>query len=100
MRLALIAFIAFLAPSDQALASSPSSMAEPVKCYETAWNTTEEGGLGLPRGQAVELCSGTTNAKRTIQCYAKAWEHPDNGGLGLTAGLAIRLCKENSQDFT
>ena len=69
---------------------------EAIKCYETAWGLPVEGGLGLTAGQAVELCSGTTNANETIQCYAKAWDINDNGGLGLTAGQAVRLCKRNA----
>jgi hypothetical protein len=69
---------------------------EAIKCYETAWGHPKEGGLGLTAGQAVELCSGTTNANEIIQCYVKAWGNKANGGLGLTAGQAVRLCKRNA----
>lgn len=69
---------------------------EPIKCYQKAWETKENGGFGLTAGLAVTLCSGATNATKIIQCYAKAWEHRANGGLGLTAGQAVALCKTNS----
>jgi hypothetical protein len=69
---------------------------EPTKCYEKAWDTPENGGMGLTAGQAVTLCSGATNANKVLSCFAIAWEHPTNGGLGLTAGQAVALCKSSS----
>ncbi len=70
---------------------------EPIKCYEAAWGSVakEIEGMGITAGQAVELCSGATDANKVLQCFAKAWAHPGNGGLGLTAGQAVRLCKTN-----
>ena len=71
---------------------------EPTKCYEMVWGSEEKhkDGLGLTAGQAVTLCSGTTNAITVVRCFVEAWAHPKNGGLGLTAGQAITLCKTNS----
>ncbi|SDK18940.1 hypothetical protein SAMN05192566_0537 [Methylophilus rhizosphaerae] len=71
---------------------------EPTKCYEAVWGSDEKkkAGLGLNAGQAVTLCSGTTNAARVVECFLEAWAHPKNGGLGLTTGQAITLCKTNS----
>jgi len=71
---------------------------EPTKCYEMVWGSEEkkQEGLGLTAGQAVTLCSGTTNAATVVRCFVEAWAHPQNGGLGLTAGQAITLCKTNS----
>jgi hypothetical protein len=74
----------------------PASASEPIKCFETAWGSKESPGLGLAAGQAVELCSGATDANKVIRCFAKAWAHRDDGGLGLTAGQAVRLCKTSS----
>jgi hypothetical protein len=80
-----------------ALVSCSSAFAnEPIKCYEMAWGSREKQGLGLTAGQAVTLCSGTTDAAKTIECFVRAWAHRDDGGLGLTAGQAITLCKSNS----
>ena len=89
-----IPIFALLLMSGPVTASDPLS--EPIKCYEKAWESQEKGGLGLTAGQAVTLCSGSTDANKVIQCYVKAWAHPDNGGLGLTAGQAVLLCKTNS----
>lgn len=71
---------------------------EPTKCYEAVWGSDEKkmAGLGLTAGQAVTLCSGTTNAATVVRCFLEAWAHPKNGGLGLIAGQAITLCKTNS----
>ncbi len=71
---------------------------EPTKCYEAVWGSDEkkEAGLGLTAGQAVTLCSGTSNAATVVRCFLEAWAHPKNGGLGLIAGQAITLCKTNS----
>jgi hypothetical protein len=69
--------------------------AEPVKCFKVAWQNEGNDGLGLPMGQAVELCGGTRSAKDTLLCFAKAYTHPGNGGLGLTLGSAVRLCRTN-----
>jgi hypothetical protein len=71
----------------------PVAASEPIKCYELAWGTKDEPGLGLTAGQAVDLCSGATDANKVIQCMFKAWSHPGNGGLGLTAGQAVSLCR-------
>ena len=67
-------------------------MYEVTQCYETAWAHPNNGGLGMPRGLAVDLCRGSTNAKKVTQCYEKAWAHPDNGGLGLPRISAVDLC--------
>ena len=68
---------------------------EPIKCYQKAWGSQENRGLGLTVGQAVTLCSGATDANKVIQCYVQAWGHPSNDGLGLTVGQAVLLCKTN-----
>ena len=93
-----IPIFALLLISGPVAASEPVKLtaSEPIKCYEKAWDSPENGGFGLTAGQAITLCSGATDANKVIQCYVKAWEHPGNGGLGLTAGQAIRLCKANS----
>jgi len=75
---------------------APAFASEPVKCYEKAWESRDNGGLGLTAGQAVTLCGGTKDAAKIIECFVRAWAHPGNGGLGLTAGQAIALCKTNS----
>ena len=69
---------------------------EVTKCFEIAWAHPNDRGLGLNRGQAVELCNGASNAVEVIACFAIAWEHPDNGGLGLNRGQAVRLCNRAS----
>lgn len=71
---------------------------EPAKCYEAVWGSKEKkkAGLGLTAGQAVMLCSGTSNAAMVVGCFVEAWAHPKNGGLGLAAGQAVTLCKTNS----
>ena len=92
----LVTFAVSVSVLSSALSQAQSVGTEPTKCYERAWASTDNGGLGLTAGQAVLLCSGTTDASKTIQCYAKAWGHPNNGGLGLTAGQAVALCKTNS----
>ena len=76
--------------------NAPEPVSEPIKCYENAWGSKENPGLGLNAGQAVTLCSGSTDANKVIQCFTKAWARPDDGGLGLTAGQAVALCKTNS----
>ena len=68
---------------------------EVTKCFEKAWEHPNNGGLGLNRGQAVELCTGASNAVKVTTCFEKAWEHPDNGGLGLNRGQAVELCKSS-----
>lgn len=78
------------------LGSTSAAATEPIRCYEMAWGSSENRGLNLTVGQAVMLCSGTSDADGVIRCFVKAWAHPDDGGLGLTAGQAIRLCKTNS----
>jgi hypothetical protein len=85
-----------LATAGEPKKSEPAPASEPIKCYEIAWGSKENSGLGLTAGQAVELCSGATDANKVIRCFAKAWAHTDDGGLGLTAGQAVRLCKTNS----
>lgn len=69
---------------------------EPTKCYKNAWGSKESQGFSLSVGQAVDLCSGATDASKVILCFVKAWSHPDNDGLGLNVGQAVRLCKTNS----
>jgi len=76
-----------------ALLSIQPVMAEEVTiCFEKAWAHPENGGLGLHRGGAVDLCRGATNAIQVTSCFRKAWDHPKNGGLGLHRGGAIELC--------
>ena len=67
---------------------------EPTDCYKMAWND-----LGLTAGNALKLCSGTTEASETLVCFMKAYGHPDEDGLGLTMGYAVNLCKSNSEPF-
>ena len=79
------------------LIGEPVAASEVTQCFEKAWDHPNDGGLGLIRGQAVELCNGAPNAIEMTQCYEKAWAHPDKGGLGLTSGLAVDLCKESAE---
>lgn len=74
------------------LSCQPASADEVTQCYEKAWAHPGDGGLGMPRGLAVDLCRGATNAKKVTQCYEKAWAHPGDGGLGLPRGQAVDLC--------
>ena len=67
---------------------------EMAQCFEKAWGHPDDGGLGLNRGQAVELCGGATAATDVAQCFDIAWGHPDDGGLGLNRGQAVDLCKK------
>jgi len=69
---------------------------EVSKCYAIAWDHPSNGGLGLHRGGAIELCKGTKNAMETTNCFRQAWNHPDNGGLGLHLGGAVDLCKASN----
>lgn len=85
-----------LATAGEPKTTEPLPASEPTRCYEIAWGSKENPGLGLTAGQAVELCSGANDANKVIRCFVKAWAHPDDGGLGLTAGQAVRLCKTNS----
>ncbi len=41
-------------------------------------------GLGLTTGQAIKLCSGTTDTAKTITCFVKAYAADEDNGLGLT----------------
>ena len=66
----------------------------PTTCYALAWNA-----MGLNKGQAVKLCSGTTDAAKTIACFLKAYANEEDKGLGLNMGLAVNLCKSNSEPF-
>ena len=65
-----------------------------VDCYVLAWSA-----LGLNRGQAIKLCSGTTDLAKTIKCFIKAYQTTEDDGLGLPMGFAINLCKNNSEPF-
>ena len=65
-----------------------------VDCYVLAWSA-----LGLNRGQAIKLCSGTTDLAKTIKCFLKAYKSEEEEGLGLPMGFAINLCKTNSEPF-
>jgi hypothetical protein len=67
---------------------------EPTDCYKMAWND-----LGLTAGNALKLCSGTTDTAKTIGCFIKAYQPKEDNGLGLTMGFAINLCKSNSEPF-
>ena len=66
----------------------------PAGCYELVWTS-----LGLTSGQAIKLCSGTTDIAKTIGCFIKAYQPREENGLGLTMGFAINLCKTNSEPF-
>ena len=66
---------------------------EVTQCFEKAWGNPGDGGLGLNRGQAIELCQGASNADEVVQCFEHAWGNPDDGGLGLNRGGAIELCR-------
>ena len=91
-------FVSGLANTGEARKSEPMPMplSEPVKCYQIVWGSKDNPSLGLTAGQAIDLCSGATDALRVTRCFAQAWAHADDGGLGLTAGQAIRLCKANA----
>ena len=65
-----------------------------VECYVMAWNV-----LGLTTGQAIKLCSGTTDVAKTVKCFIKAYQTTEDDGLGLPMGFAINLCKSNSEPF-
>ena len=65
-----------------------------VQCYVVAWNV-----LGLTTGQAIKLCSGTTDVAKTVKCFIKAYQTTEDDGLGLPKGFAINLCKNNSEPF-
>ena len=65
---------------------------EAIQCFEKAWANPNDGGLGLTRGQAIDLCRGATDAVEVTKCFDKAWANPNDGGLGLTRGQAINLC--------
>ena len=65
---------------------------ESTDCFNKAWGHPDDGGLGLTRGQAVEICNGATNVNEIMKCFNKAWGHPDDGGLGLNRGQAVQLC--------
>lgn len=71
----------------------PAFANEATRCFEKAWAHPNDGGLGLTRGLAVELCKGANDAANVTKCFKKAWAHPDDGGLGLKRGLAVELCK-------
>jgi len=79
------------------LCSGAANAIEVTQCFENARAHPDNGGLGLNRGQAVELCSGATNAIKVTQCFENAWAHPDNGGLGLNRGQAIDMCKKSAE---
>ena len=74
----------------------PVAASEVTQCFEKAWGHPDDGGLGLHRGGAIELCKGATDASEVAKCFEKAWGHPDDGGLGLHRGGAIELCKKSS----
>ena len=80
-------------PANSAPIRSSHQGTEASKCYAIAWDHPNNGGLGLHRGGAIELCKGTKNAIETTECFRHAWDHPNNGGLGLHRGGAIDLCK-------
>jgi len=61
---------------------------EPVKCYILADVDNE-----IPRGIAIDLCAGSTNAKNTISCYRKAM-----GDRRLIRALATTLCGAKKQE--
>lgn len=89
-------FVSELANAGEPRKGEQMPLSEPVKCYQIVWGSKDNPGLGLPAGQAIDLCSGATDALRVVRCFAQAWAHTDDGGLGLTAGQAIRLCKANA----
>ena len=64
---------------------------EPIRCYILA-----TAAASLPKGQAVKLCSGTTDGIKVFKCFMNAVAPTDEGGLDLPMGFAINLCKTNS----
>lgn len=90
--LSLITLLSFSSSTlaDESETIEPIPDTEPTQCYKVAWE-----GLGFTAGQAVELCSGTTDSRKTILCAIKAWSPPQKDGLGLNAGQTVRLCKTN-----
>ncbi len=63
---------------------------EPIKCISFLGDIT--GDREMPVGLAVQLCSGTKDAKTTLTCYRMAFE-----SLKLPRGLAIELCGEKRE---
>ena len=59
---------------------------EPAKCFEIAYAHPDNNGFGLSRGQAVRLCSGSTDAEKTLHCFREA------STLELNIGLSVELC--------
>ena len=89
---AVLTIAAGAASADDSNQSSPTQSVpmggtEPTKCYRLF------EAPGLTVGQAIDLCSGTTDARATLRCFYEAWGTTQEGGLGLTAGQAIRLCR-------
>ncbi len=74
------------------IVSSTSFAQEAARCYGVAFAHPSNGGLGLVRIHAQELCVGAENAREVIGCYVTAFAHRNNGGLGLPRGFAIELC--------
>jgi hypothetical protein len=66
-----------------------SQTPEPVLCYRLLAIMD----MGVPIGQAVELCAGSVDSLKTLKCFQEAYRHPDNDGLGLPLGLAVDLCR-------
>ncbi|MGQ2966955.1 hypothetical protein [Methylophilus sp.] len=46
-----------------------SSATEVTDCFDKAYAHSDNGGLGLNRGQAIELCNGAKNATEVLVCY-------------------------------
>ncbi len=71
-------------------------LSEPTACVRLAAVASEKLGWDLRVGMLVDLCAGTTDARKTVACFGEAYGHPKEGGLGLTLGQAVKLCKANS----
>ena len=87
----VLLFVCRVALADESGTTELIPDTEPTICYKIAWKE-----IGFSSGQAVALCSGTTDAQKVILCAVKAWTHPKNDGLGLTAGQAVLLCKAST----
>lgn len=61
---------------------SAANTLEPVKCFAGIPQIDKTVTIGI----SVDLCVGTTNAKKTLDCYDKAAE------MDLNRGQAVRLC--------
>jgi hypothetical protein len=59
-----------------------ASTSEPVKCFVGISQVDKSITIGI----SVDLCTGTTSAKKTLECYGRAAE------MDLNRGMSVRLC--------